>query len=133
MNAGFQRVKDIFLAAVEKLDAAERTAYVHQACGPDDELRRQVDALLGQHEQAGSFLESVAPHSVATVGEPPREGPGTVIDSYRLLEQIGEGGMGAVWMAEQTHPVRRRVALKVIKPGMDTRHVIARFEVERQA
>jgi WD40 repeat protein/serine/threonine protein kinase/tetratricopeptide (TPR) repeat protein len=134
MNAEFRRVKEIFLAAVEKQDPAQRTAYVHEACGPDEDLRQQVDALLGRHAQAGSFLEPPAPGPVATVDEQPlSESPGTVIGPYKLLEQIGEGGFGVVFLAEQTQPVRRKVALKVLKPGMDTRQVVARFEAERQA
>ncbi len=97
-------------------------------------MRRQVDALLGKHAQAGSFLESPAPGPVATADPPPGgERPGTVIGPYKLLEQIGEGGMGAVWMAQQTEPVKRLVAVKLIKAGMDSRQVIARFEAERQA
>jgi WD40 repeat protein/serine/threonine protein kinase len=134
MHAEFRRVKEIFLAAVEKQDAAARDAYVRAACGPDEDVRRQVDALLGQHAQAGSFLEPPARSPVVTVDEQPvREGPGTVIGPYKLLEQIGEGGFGVVFMAEQVQPVRRKVALKVIKPGMDSRQTVARFEAERQA
>jgi serine/threonine protein kinase len=134
MNADFRRVKEIFLAAVEKQDAAERDAYLREACGQDEDLRRQVDALLGKHAQAGSFLEPPARSPVVTVDEQPiREVPGTVIGPYKLLEQIGEGGFGVVFLAEQTQPVRRKVALKVLKPGMDTRQVVARFEAERQA
>src|SRR5207253_5004338 len=86
-----------------------------------------------KHELAGSFLESPAAAPAATLDEPIREGTGTVIGPYKLLQQIGEGGMGTVFMAEQQQPVRRKVALKVIKEGMDTRQVIARFEAERQA
>jgi serine/threonine protein kinase len=134
MNAEFRRVKEIFLAAVEKVEPAERDAYLRAACGQDEDLRRRVDALLAKHAQAGSFLESPAPGPVATVDEPPSsERPGTVIGPYKLLEQIGEGGMGTVWMAQQTEPVKRLVAVKLIKAGMDTRQVIARFEAERQA
>jgi WD40 repeat protein/serine/threonine protein kinase len=95
-----------------------------------------VESLLEASARAGSFLESpaAASHLVATVDElPVTERPGTVIGSYKLLEQIGEGGFGVVFMAEQTQPVRRRVALKILKPGMDTRQVVARFEAERQA
>ena len=88
--------------------------------------------MIEDHFQAGSFLESPAHALAATVGDP-IEAPGTVIGPYKLLQQIGEGGMGVVWMAEQTQPVHRKVALKVIKPGMDSRQVIARFEAERQA
>src|SRR5579884_3657074 len=134
MKAEFRRIKEIFLAAVEKPDPAERDAYLREACGPDEDLRRQVDALLGKHAQAGSFLESPAPGPVATADPPPGgERPGTVIGPYKLLEQIGEGGMGAVWMAQQTEPVKRLVAVKLIKAGMDSRQVIARFQQERQA
>ncbi|MGH7140176.1 MAG: serine/threonine-protein kinase, partial [Pirellulales bacterium] len=98
-------------------------------------LRAEVEALLAAGDQAGSFLESpaVAPALVATVERPIAERPGTMIGPYKLLEQIGEGGFGVVFMAEQTQPVRRKVALKVLKPGMDTRQVVARFEAERQA
>src|SRR5262245_31374672 len=133
MNAEFRRVKEIFLAAVEIPDAAERDAYLREACSQDEELRRQVDALLGKHAQAGSFLESPALGPVATVDEAGRERSGTVIGPYKLLEPIGEGGMGTVWMAQQTEPVKRLVAVKLIKAGMDSRQVIARFEAERQA
>src|SRR5262249_21986881 len=98
------------------------------------ELRQKIEALLRAYEQAGSFLESPASPPVATIDEPPpTEGPGTIIGPYKLLEQIGEGGFGVVYMAEQTQPVRRKVALKILKPGMDTRQVVARFEAERQA
>jgi serine/threonine protein kinase len=107
---------------------------VDKACGKDAELRDRVKVLLRAHAEAGNFLEAPAPALVTTVDEPPvRESPGTVIGPYKLLEQISEGGMGVVFMAEQTQPVRRKVALKVIKPGMDSRHVVARFEAERQA
>src|SRR5262249_3747641 len=106
-------------------------AYLDAACSSD--LRPQVEALLRASEQAGSFLEAPVTPLVATVEEPTPEGPGAVIGSYKLLEQIGEGGFGVVFMAEQQRPIRRKVALKVLKPGMDTRQVIARFEAERQA
>jgi serine/threonine protein kinase/Flp pilus assembly protein TadD len=117
-----------------KLDpGAGREAYLQQACGDDAAIGRRVRALLKAHEENASFLESPAAASVATVDEPMRERPGTVIGPYKLLEQIGEGGMGLVFMAEQAQPVRRKVALKVLKPGLDTRQVVARFEAERQA
>jgi hypothetical protein len=120
MNAEFRRVKEIFLAAVEKPDPAERDAYLREACGQDEALRRQVDALLGKHAQAGSFLESPAPGPVAAVDQPPAsEGLGATIGPYKLIQQIGEGGMGTVWMAQQTEPVKRLVAVKLIKAGMD--------------
>src|SRR6516225_8312826 len=118
----------VFFAALAKVDAAERAAYLTEACGTDTELRRQVDRLLAAHPEVGSFLQDdVAAHPSpladvgpgvrggATVDVPITERPGTVIGPYKLLQQIGEGGMGTVWMAEQTEPIQRRVALKVIK------------------
>jgi tetratricopeptide (TPR) repeat protein/serine/threonine protein kinase len=121
--------RDVFTAALHR-PPEERSAFLDEACHGDALLRQQVDALLREHAQLGSYLESPA---LATVEEPIREGPGTVIGPYKVLEQIGEGGFGVVFMAEQTQPVRRKVALKVLKPGMDTRQVVARFEAERQA
>jgi eukaryotic-like serine/threonine-protein kinase len=125
--------RDIFVAAIEKKDVAQRAAYLDQACGDDVALCRRVQVLLKAHEQARNFLDSPAPDVVATINDSIDEGPGTVIGPYKLLQKIGEGGMGIVFMAEQTRPVQRKVALKVIKPGMDSRQVIARFEAERQA
>src|SRR5262249_53361391 len=97
--------------------------------------RREVEALLHAHDDSAGFLRDPAPRPRETidVADQPSEGPGTVIGPYKLLQQIGEGGMGVVYMAEQQEPVRRKVALKIIKPGMDSRQVIARFEAERQA
>src|SRR5499433_516384 len=124
----------IFIAALEKDNPAERAAFLDQACADDRPLRQRIERLLKAHEPADSFLEHRPPGLGVTVDEPPiAERPGTVIGPYRLMEQVGEGGMGLVFVAEQQEPVRRRVALKVIKPGMDTRQVIARFEAERQA
>ena len=125
--------EEIFLAAVEKKTSAERAAYVEGACGNNAELRARVAGLLHSHEQAGSFLDEPLFEGPTTAPEPIMEGPGTSIGPYKLMEQIGEGGMGLVFVAEQQHPVHRKVALKVIKPGMDSRDVIARFEAERQA
>src|SRR5579871_231455 len=124
----------ILSEAVEIADVGERAAYLDRACGDDAELRRQVESLLSAHFRAGGFLE--APPLTPTLtdeGPRPPEGPGSIVGPYRLLEVIGEGGMGVVYMAEQTEPVRRKVALKIIKPGMDSRQVVARFEAERQA
>jgi uncharacterized repeat protein (TIGR01451 family) len=112
---------------------AERPAFLGAACAGDEPLQRRIQALLDAHENPGSFLAVQPPSPVATIDEPVLERPGTVIGPYKLLEQIGEGGFGVVFMAEQTEPVRRKVALKVLKPGMDTRQVVARFEAERQA
>src|SRR5207237_5450730 len=107
-------------------------AYVDGMCRDDSTLRARVEALLEAHHQAGDFLcgsESVG----SVVADLRSEGPGTIIGPFKLLEQIGEGGFGVVFMAEQHQPVRRKVALKVVKPGMDTRQVVARFEAEQQA
>jgi WD40 repeat protein/serine/threonine protein kinase/Flp pilus assembly protein TadD len=118
--------------AARRIEAAEaRHAYLQQACGEDAELRRRVEALLRAHEEDTTFLREPA----VETGFPPEitEGPGTQIGQYKLVEQIGEGGFGVVFMAEQQRPVRRIVALKILKPGMDTRQIVARFEAERQA
>jgi tetratricopeptide (TPR) repeat protein len=134
MSADFERLRDIFYAAVEQHRPDEWDAYLDQACAGDEELRRGAAALLKAHAEGHSCFDPAAPASDQTATlQPAREGPGTVIGPYKLMEQIGEGGMGLVFVAEQQHPVRRKVALKVIKPGMDTRAVIARFEAERQA
>jgi serine/threonine protein kinase/tetratricopeptide (TPR) repeat protein len=135
----------IFEAALDRASPTERVAYLDEACAGDAELRRRVEDLLAAHAEPGSFLESPADLGDATaqlgaadsadrpVSSPIIEGPGTRIGPYKLLQKIGEGGMGVVYMAEQEHVIRRRVALKIIKPGMDTDQVIARFEAERQA
>ncbi len=110
----------------------DRAAFLDQACQDDPDLRRELEKLVRDHFRAGDFLENPAVPD-ATIDQPLTEQPGTVIGRYKLKEQIGEGGMGVVYVAEQTEPVRRKVALKIIKPGMDTRQVIGRFEAERQA
>jgi serine/threonine protein kinase/tetratricopeptide (TPR) repeat protein len=133
MPADLLRARELFLHAVGKLPPEQWEGYVTEACGPDTELLRQVVHFLEVHREAGSFLESPAPGLFAAAPSGVREGPGSAVGPYRLLEQLGEGGCGVVFLAEQTQPVRRRVALKVIKPGMDTRQVVARFEAERQA
>src|SRR6266568_2729976 len=125
--------KEIFLEAIEKATPQERVAYLDGACGKDPLLRRRVEGLLAKHFQQDSFIKEPAVQGSQTVVLPLSEGPGTVIDRYKLLEKLGEGGFGAVYVAEQKEPVKRRVALKIIKLGMDTRQVIARFEAERQA
>jgi serine/threonine protein kinase/tetratricopeptide (TPR) repeat protein len=124
----------IFGRAVELTDAAARAAYLARACGADEPLRLRVEALVDAYFRAGSFLESEAGLAAGTAAySPDPDKPGAMIGPYKLLERIGQGGMGVVYVAEQTEPVRRRVALKVIKPGMDTKEVVARFEAERQA
>jgi serine/threonine protein kinase len=139
--------RDVFEAALE-LAPENRAAYLDGICGGDTGLRHRLEALLSKHDQAGSFLEAPAANLpsplsgkgdrneavIPTVDMPAvTERPGTVIGPYKLMEQIGEGGMGLVFVAEQQQPVRRKVALKVLKPGMDTRQIVARFEAERQA
>jgi serine/threonine protein kinase/tetratricopeptide (TPR) repeat protein len=124
----------IFTEAAQ-LPAAERAAYLAGACGGDAELRQKVEALLRTHDHVGDFLEA-SPRNAsmgARVDSSTGEKAGDRIGRYKLLQQIGEGGWGVVYMAEQEEPVRRKVALKVVKPGMDTNNVIARFEAERQA
>ncbi len=126
--------RSIFIAALEKDDPTERAAYLEEACADDVLLRARIERLLKAHEPGDSFLERGPAVLDATDNdEPIAEHAGTVIGPYKLIEQIGEGGMGSVWMAQQTDPVKRLVAVKLIKAGMDTRQVIARFEAERQA
>jgi serine/threonine protein kinase/WD40 repeat protein len=133
MPSDSQKVRSIFQVAVEDHAPQEWAGYLDEACAGDPHLRRQVEVLLRAHGQPNSLLDGAPRALAATADRPLCEGPGTVIGPYKLLEQIGEGGFGVVFMAEQLHPVRRKVALKVVKPGMDTRPVIARFEAERQA
>jgi serine/threonine protein kinase len=127
-------VESIFFAALEKETPEARAAYLDEACKGDVQLRSCVEKLLNAHPRAEQFLQAPAPGPAATA-EPPaiEERPGTVIGPYKLLQQLGEGGFGVVFLAEQSEPVRRKVALKIIKPGMDSRQVVARFEAERQA
>src|SRR5262249_19055079 len=125
--------KAIFDEAAEITDPAQRQVFLDRICADAPELRQQVDGLLRAHDEAGSFLQAPPPDLGSTRDEPILERPGTVIGPYKLLQQIGEGGMGTVWMAEQTEPIQRRVAIKVIKAGMDSKQVLARFEAERQA
>src|SRR5688500_16033105 len=141
----------LFAEAAGTESPEARAAYLDEACGGDATLRAQVEGLLAAHERAAGFMESPAPlpgitaAGVAAPGLTPSAGSsgararaelvpvGATVGPYKLLERIGEGGMGAVYMADQFRPARRRVALKIIKPGMDSRQVIARFEAERQA
>src|SRR5262245_40030290 len=119
-----------------KISATDaRAEYLRQACADNFDLRERVEELLRAHDEVQSFLESpaAAPFIPTITERPVTEALGTVIGPYKLREQIGAGGMGIVYVADQERPVRRRVALKLIKPGMDTRDVIARFEAERQA
>ena len=125
--------REVFEAALAIGNPDERSAFLDSACA-DTAMREHIDGLIDAHEKLGSFLELPASDLPATaVRQPINEAIGTMIGPYKLLEQIGEGGMGVVYMAEQMEPVKRRVALKIIKPGMDSKQVLARFEAERQA
>jgi eukaryotic-like serine/threonine-protein kinase len=138
-----QKVRELFVHAVFELPPEEWDDYVGRACGEDAELEQRVRQLLRAHREAGSFLDHPAVALGATgafsplpdeaAAAPLRERSGTVIGPYKLLEQIGEGGFGLVFLAEQHQPLHRKVAIKVIKPGMHSKQVIARFEAERQA
>jgi serine/threonine protein kinase len=144
MNARPNREVALFSAALE-LPVGERAAYLDKACADDPSLRQRLEELLRVHQDAITFLENKAPApqkspkgaevpgATIRLSISPAEKAGDRIGRYKLLQQIGEGGCGVVYMAEQEEPVRRRVALKVIKLGMDTKQVIARFEAERQA
>jgi serine/threonine protein kinase len=134
MNGSSDRDVEVLAEALQ-LPPGERAAYLDRACGGDAELRQNVEALLKSSDEVGDFLER-SPHTTSVQGKPVSsvgEKPGDRVGRYKLLQQIGEGGCGVVFMAEQEQPVRRRVALKIIKPGMDTKSVIARFEAEGQA
>jgi eukaryotic-like serine/threonine-protein kinase len=141
MAESLNRPKDVFLKAIDLASPDERAAFVAQACGSDDSLRKQVEAMLRAHASPDSFLEKPAAALDLTIDAVPGRpdlhvGPeslGTSIGPYRLLQQLGEGGMGVVFLAEQQEPVRRMVALKIIKQGVDSAQVVARFESERQA
>jgi serine/threonine protein kinase len=134
------RARDIFFEAVEIGSPKGREAFLDTACAGDAELRRRVEALLAAHERPESLLDRAAvvveaptpPYATSDMVRP-AEVPGAIIGPYTLLQRIGEGGMGLVYQADQTEPIRRRVALKVIKPGMDSDQVLARFDAERQA
>src|ERR1051325_2782446 len=123
----------VFLKARGITDPAERAAYLAQACHDDLGLLARVEALLRDADAAEAFFGPEESVTLNSASVPIAEKPGTVIGRYKLLEKIGEGGMGIVYMAEQREPVARKVALKIIKLGMDTRQVVGRFEAERQA
>ena len=123
----------IFNRARRYDDPDKREVYLERACGEDTTLREGVDALLAAKDQADTFLEPIQPQGDGTAESHPPDILGSSIGPYKLLQVIGEGGFGVVYMAEQKRPVKRRVALKIIKIGMDTKQVVARFEAERQA
>lgn len=143
MDQSDHHLRAIFVEALERNDPIDRAGYLDRACGDDLELRRQIEELIISYAEAGDFFKA-EPHQVSDPAAPReagtatsegllKEGPGTMVGRFRLLEKIGEGGFGVVYMAEQKAPVRRRVALKIIKVGMDTKEVVGRFESERQA
>ncbi|MEZ6121141.1 MAG: protein kinase [Pirellulaceae bacterium] len=125
-------IESIFFAAVEIDSRSEQLRYLEQACSGDPRLRQRVERLLNARSKVGDFMENSVEHFTQGVNDTLIEEAGDWIDSYHLLQEIGEGGFGVVFLAEQEQPVRRKVALKVVKPGMDTREIIARFEAERQ-
>ena len=133
MSVHDNRIEEIFLAAIE-IASDQQPAFIDRECGSDTDLKQQVLALLQAHDQTGSFfVDGQVPWNAATVEEFSSECLGQEIGPYKLREKIGEGGMGVVYVAEQERPMRRKVALKVIKPGMDSQSVLARFEAEQQA
>ena len=128
-----RHIESILCAAVEITDRQKQSEYLDQACGGDASLRQQLNQLVANHMRAGAFLERPDADFPALALQPTQEKAGGSVGRYKLLEQLGEGGMGVVYMAEQLEPIRRRVALKIIKPGLDSRQVVGRFEAERQA
>src|SRR5678816_2245083 len=130
------REEALFALALEK-PAEKRAAFLDGACLGDYALRQRLEALLAAHDQPDNFVpaqtEAARPTIKLDFADVPDEAVGQTLGRYKLLERVGEGGCGVVYVAEQTEPVRRRVALKVIKLGMDTKQVVARFEAERQA
>jgi len=134
-TSGRRSEKEIFFEALEKNTSQERAAFLDGACGNEPVRRARVEALLADHFHQGAFMKGPAleQERPGIAGFPVEEGAAQMIGRYKLLEKIGEGGFGEVWMAEQREPVKRRVALKIIKLGMDSRQIVARFEAERQA
>src|SRR5208282_6810561 len=138
MNEPQSKEETIFEAARQIGDPQEQAAYLERACGQDQELRWRLEKLLHAGRKAKDFFQKHNPGAALrgnldVAAELVSEGAGSVIGRYKLLEKIGERGMGVVYMAEQEEPVRRKVALKIIKLGMDTKQIVARFEAERQA
>jgi serine/threonine protein kinase len=133
MESASPNLELVFAEAIAIKSPEDRAAFLEQACQGDTHLLGEIKTLVHDHFRAGSFLERPVAQIDPALSPPIAEAPGSMIGPYKLLEQIGEGGMGTVWMAEQAEPVARKVALKIVKPGMDSRQVIGRFEAERQA
>ncbi len=134
MNNAPSEVMSVFGRAIEIASARDRAAFLDEACAGRPAVRAEIEELLNAHGSAGSFMGCPAAPAAETASfDAPVADIGSSVGPYRLMEQVGEGGMGLVFVAEQFQPVRRKVALKIIKPGMDTRQVVARFEAERQA
>jgi serine/threonine protein kinase len=126
--------RELFIEALRKDGPAARSAFLDVACAANAELRLRVERLLKEHERQERLIQDASPPGAqATVLTSVSEGPGVQIGPYKLLQQIGEGGMGVVFMAEQTEPVERRVAIKIVRLGMESRQVLARFDAERHA
>src|SRR5215467_7672819 len=124
--------REIFFKALDCDTPEGRAVYLREACAGDVALHRKVEELLKEHFSDDSLMSGPAVEGGRSEAESPQT-PAPVVGRYKLLEKIGEGGFGEVWMAEQREPVKRRVALKIIKPGMDSRQIVARFAAERQA
>ena len=133
MATAILTVDQVFSEALQQAAGKGRADYLDIACANNPELRQRVEQLLLAFGDAESFLESPATGVDATIEHTITEQPGTLIGPYKLLQEIGQGGMGVVYMAEQLQPVQRKIALKIIKVGMDTAQVVARFQAERQA
>jgi serine/threonine protein kinase/WD40 repeat protein len=133
MTTNFEQIRSIFMAAIER-PTDQQAAYLAEACGSDASLREQVDILLQAHQSGRGVLDAATVASGQTAASPSYEKPDLILaDKYKLIERIGEGGMGSVWLAQQSKPMKRKVAVKLIKLGMDSRQVLQRFEAERQA
>src|SRR5262245_2490219 len=131
MSKASNQERSIFLAALERVASEDWPGFLDQACAGDPTLRAKVEGLLGAHAKMGLFLGTPSSSEEATLDLSSDEFVGAQIGPYKIRELLGEGGMGRVYAAEQEKPVRRKVALKIIRPGMDSRQVIARFEAER--
>jgi eukaryotic-like serine/threonine-protein kinase len=134
MATNFEQIRSIFMSVLER-PTSEWNTYLTEACGTDSALREQVEILLEAH-RSGGMLDNATRANEKTLPPMPMasEMPGLILaGKYKLLERIGEGGMGSVWLAQQSEPVKRKVAVKLIKLGMDSRQVLNRFDAERQA